>query len=182
MSRPPIPLFQPPPPAPPPPRESPRCRLTQRVNAYQPRVQPWEMDGEHACGARHGRHACGNVRDMIPRVQPSDSARCRLTQRVNAYQPRVQPWEMDGEHACGARHGRHACGAWNGRHACGAWNGRRACALKERRIVPVRVTVRARPGDATTCGVPSQCGNVCNMIPRALPWAGMLCPVGAGIR
>ena len=36
-------------------------------------------------------------------------------------------------------------------------------------------------GDAMTCIVPLQCGNVRGLIPRALPWAGMRCPVGAGI-
>ena len=28
------------------------------------------------------------------------SARCRLTHRVNAYQPRMQPCEMDGGYRC----------------------------------------------------------------------------------
>jgi hypothetical protein len=66
------------------------------------------------------------------------SARCHLTQRVNAYQPRVQPWETDRG------------------HACGVWDGGYACALKERRIVRARVTARARLGDATTCGMVSR--------------------------
>ena len=47
--------------------------LTQRVNAYQPRAQPWESAGFH------------------------------LTQRVNAYQPRVQPWGWEHGYASGTR-------------------------------------------------------------------------------
>ena len=57
----------------------------------------------------------------------------------------------------------------------------RSAASFGRRIVRVRVTVRVRVGDATICGVPLQSGNVRGLIPRALPWAGMRCPVGAGI-
>jgi|GEM_PF-3050352 len=46
-------------------------------------------------------------------------------------------------------------------------------ALKERCIV------RARVGGATICDVPSERGDVCGIVPRALPWAGMRCSVGA---
>jgi len=45
--------------------------------------------------------------------------------------------------------------------------------LKERRIG------RARVGDATVCGVPSERGDVRGVVPRALPWAGMRGPFGA---
>ena len=60
---------------------------------------------------------------LLPTPFPSvrrDSAVVRLTQRVNAYQPRVQPWE------------------WNDGNGCGAWDGGHGCAPKERRIVRAR--------------------------------------------
>ena len=50
MSRPPLPPL--PAPSPPPPREGADVRLTQTANAYQPRVQPREMDD--ACWAWDG--------------------------------------------------------------------------------------------------------------------------------
>ena len=36
-------------------------------------------------------------------------------------------------------------------------------------------------GDATICGVPSEWEDVRGSVPRALPWAGMRCSLGAGI-
>jgi hypothetical protein len=51
MSRPPL-LPLPPPSAH---RESADVRLTQRVNAYQPRVQPCEMDGGYGCALKERR-------------------------------------------------------------------------------------------------------------------------------
>ena len=73
-------------------------RLTQRVNAYQPRVQPWECA---RCRLTQ------RVNAYNPRGAPWECARCRLTQRVNAYQPRVQPWGW----AVGVHpgHGRWVC-------------------------------------------------------------------------
>ena len=58
-------------------------------------------------------------------------------------------------------------------------DGAYGCALKERRIVRARVS--ARVGDATIRGVSLEPGNVRGLIPRALPWAGMRCSLGAGI-
>jgi hypothetical protein len=82
------------------PRESAVVRLTQRVNAYQPRVQPWESNGGHARAAwdgEYGRTVPARVGDATTRAGrgPTMRAVVRLTQKVNAYQPRVQPWEMD---------------------------------------------------------------------------------------
>ena len=53
------------------------------------------------------------------------------------------------------------------------WDEAYGCVLKERRIV------RALGNGATVCGVPSERGTRRAEIPRALPWAGMPCPVGA---
>ena len=147
--------------------------LTQRVNAYQPRVQPWQNAAFHLTQRVNayqlsvqpwesaGFRLTQRVNAYQPRVQPWDSARLHLPQRGNAYQPRVQPWGI----------GRWVCS----RDADGGYG----CALKERRIVRVRVS--ARVGDATIRGVSLKCGNVRGLIPRALPWAGMRCPVGAGV-
>ena len=54
--------------------------------------------------------------------------------------------------------------------------------VRARAILRARGVVRAQMGDATVCGVPLQCGNMRGVIPRALPWAVIFCPVGAGIR
>ena len=169
MSRPPL--------LPAPPRESARSRLTQRVNAYQPRATPWESNGGHGRGKWDG--GCGRTvpaRLTVParvgdaanrsRHGPTMSARSHLPQRGNAYQPRVQPWEnayqprvqpWEMDDACGERIGGHG------------------------RTVPARLTVPARVDNATTRGLPLECGCILRMIPRALPWAGPRCPVGAGI-
>ena len=55
------------------------------------------------------------------------------------------------------------------------WDFGYGCVLKERRID------RAGVGDAMICGVLSERGNDIPHLPRALPWAGMRGPVGAGI-
>ena len=57
--------------------------LTQRVNAYQPRVQPWGLDGGHASGTRmvdmdrgHGRWAwmrSEGARHISPGCNPGDA-------------------------------------------------------------------------------------------------------------
>jgi hypothetical protein len=74
-----------------------------------------------------------------------------LTQRVNAYQPRVQPWGWDGGYRSGTRmvgmdlgHGRWVC--------IRDTDGGYGFALKERRIVRARVSPRV--GDATGLIVP----------------------------
>jgi len=51
------------------------------------------------------------------------------------------------------------------------------CVLKERRKSPNGGRVIDQP----RCGVPSERGNLRAVVPRALPWAGMRGPVGAGI-
>ena len=64
------------------------------------------------------------------------SAGFHLTQRVNAYQPRVQPWEWDGGYASGPR-----------------MVGIDALCMSAASFGRGDI-VRARVGDATVCGVP----------------------------
>jgi hypothetical protein len=92
--------------------------VTQRVTAYQPRVQPWESGREgHRIPAQGATLGIGfgvtqRVTAYQPRVQPWESGRegqripaqgatlgngFGVTQRVTAYQPRVQPWESGRE-------------------------------------------------------------------------------------
>lgn len=61
-------------------------RLTQRVTAYQPRVQPWEWDGGYGCALKECRIGQARVGDATKCGVPSERG------NVRGVVPRALPW------------------------------------------------------------------------------------------